>query len=377
MPPLPPPASSLWGEKTLDYRDSIGPVRALADGMAAFDASLEALARRGALEPPAFAAFAAQRFFEDWLAPAAESACAAALLPADFVAGLALRRREAPARVARLVAFAAEVRDALAAAGIESLVLKGLAHAERWYPAPERRHQWDVDLLVREPALPEVFARLGAAGFTARKAPAHSDVVRDWIDRVQSGALHHGKHSLEARREGMRVDVHWRIGGRLADRIDHEALWKSRRSFEVGGQRFETLADEPALTLLLQGIAADLKRGACKGKQWLDLYLALRAQSARLDWPAFLAARSREALLRVSVNVLSLLTTCWSCEAEFPALAAALAPHRRRILLPEPADAVALLERERGAPENRAWYSRLYPRTRLQHAAWQLADSRA
>jgi hypothetical protein len=375
MPSLNPRLALFWGEKTLDYRDAILPVRALADGMPAFDASLEALDRRGALDPAAFAGFVASRFFEDWLAPAAASAGAAERLPAELLAKLDERGREAPMRVARLAALAAEVRDALAAGGIECLLLKGLGHGARWYPAPERRHQWDVDLLVREEALPDVFERLGKAGFSARKAPAHGDVVRDWIARVRSGALHHGKHSLEARREGMRVDVHWRIGGRLADRIDHEALWERRVGFAVRGQRFETLSDEHALTLLLLGIAADLKRGACKGKQWLDLYLALRALAPRSDWPAFLARRSREGLLRVSVNVLALLAASWGCEAEFPALTAALAPHRRRVLLPEPADAIALLQRERGAPENRAWYARLYPRTRIQHAAWQLADS--
>jgi hypothetical protein len=47
------------------------------------------------------------------------------------------------------------------------------------------------------------------------------------------------------------------------------------------------------------------------------------------------------------------------------------------VLLPDAADALALLARPRGAVENERWYRALYPRSRLQHAAWRLADARA
>jgi hypothetical protein len=328
------------------------------------------------LDPAAFAEFVGAQYFSDWLVPLATSPCAQALLPADFIERLALRRDAQPARVARLVAQTAELRDALGGAGIECLVLKGLAHAARFHPEPERRHQWDVDLLVHEAALHDVFRTLGRMGYLARRQPADGAVVADWVARVRSGALHRGKHSLEARRDDARVDVHWRIGGRLADRVDHAALRSARQPFTLRGERFETLGDEHALALLLQGIAADLKRGALKGKQLLDLHLALRVLGPHTDWDAFLARRSREGLLRVAVNVLALLRSAWSCESELPALAAALARHRRRVLLPDAADALALLRRPRGASENVRWYRQLYPRSRLQHAAWRLVDAR-
>ncbi len=328
------------------------------------------------LDGAAFADFVGAQFFTDWLVPVATSPSARALLPADFLDRLALRRDAQPARLERLVAEAAELRDALAGTGIESLVLKGLAHATRFHPEPRRRHQWDVDLLVREAALHAVFRTLGRLGYRARKQPADGEVVSAWIARVRSGALHRGKHSLEARRDDARVDVHWRIGGRLADRVDHAALWSARRTFALGAERFETLGDEHTLALLLQAIAADLKRGALKGKQLLDLYLALRVLGPDMDWDAFLARRSREGLLRVAVNVLALLRTTWSCESELPALAAALARHRRRVLLPDATDALALLGRPRGAALNVRWYRQLYPRSQLQHVAWRLADAR-
>ena len=73
--------------------------------------------------------------------------------------------------------------------------------------------------------------------------------------------------------------------------------------------------------------------------------------------------------------MLSLLASAWDCEGEWLALAAALAPHRPRVLLPGVADAVALIERPRGAAENRRWYGRLYPRSRLHYAAWRFADA--
>jgi hypothetical protein len=350
-------------------------VRALADGLPAFEAALDGLAEHGLLEREAFAGFLAAQFLQDWLAPAAQSPVAHALLPADCLAALAERGAAQPARVARLVGQAAELRDAFADAGIETLVLKGFSLGTRHYPDPGRRHQWDLDLLVREDAMHDAFQVLGGLGFLARKQAADGAMVADWISRVRRGVLHRGQHSLGARRDDVRVDVHWRIGGRLADRVDHEALWSERRAFSLLGQRFETICDEHALTLLLLGIAADLKRGACKGKQWLDLYLSLRTLAPTLDWNGFLARRSRERLLRVAVNVLAVLGVAWDCADEWPGLAAALAPHRERVLLPGAADAVALIERPRGAAENRRWYARLYPRSRLHHAAWQLADA--
>lgn len=349
----------------------------MADGLPAFEASLEELAQRGVLDRQGLASFFAAQFFLDWLAPAATSPVAHALLPSDCLAALSERAVEQPARVARLVAQAVELRDALAAAGIDCLLLKGFALATRHYPAPERRHQWDIDLMIPEEAMADAFRVLGGLGYQSRREAPDGPVIQDLISRVRRGLLHRGQHSLGARRGDLRIDVHWRIGGRLADHIDHDALWASRRAFEIRGQRFETLGDEQALTLLLLGIAADLKRGACKGKQWLDLYLALRAQPASRDWRAFLAHRRSERLLRVAVNVLALLGSAWDCEGEWPALAAALEPHRTRVLLPGAADAVALIERPRGAAENRRWYGRLYPRTRLHHAAWQIADALA
>jgi hypothetical protein len=363
------------GGKALDYRDAIRPVRALAGGLSACEAALETLAAHGRLQGEAFAGFLAAQFFQDWMAPAAHSAVAHALLPADCLAALAQRGAAQPARVARLVAQAAELREAFADAGIETLVLKGFSLGTRHYPEPERRHQWDLDLLVREDAMHDAFQVLGRLGYLARKEAADGAVVADWISRVRRGVLHRGQHSLGARRDDLRVDVHWRLGGRLADRIDHEALWSQRRAFVLQDERFETLCDEHALTLLLLGIAADLKRGACKGKQWLDLYLALRTLAPTLDWDAFLARRSRERLLRVAVNVLALLGAAWDCGEEWPGLTAALAPHRARVLLPGASDAVALIERPRGAAENKRWYARLYPRSRLHHAAWQLAEA--
>jgi hypothetical protein len=351
-------------------------VRALADGVAACESALEGLARRGAFDPAAFAAFANAQVLTVWLAPLADSASARALLPGAFVELLEERRRAQPERVARLVAQAAELRDALAAAGVESLVLKGGGLAVRLYPAPERRHQWDVDLLVREGALGEAFQVLGRLGYRVREHPADGAFVRDRIERIESGALHRGKHSLEARREDARVDVHWRIGGRLADRVDHAALWASRATCTLRGERFETLCEEHALCLLLLGIAADLKRGACRGKQLLDLFLALRTWGPGTDWEAFLARRSREGLLRVAVNVLGLMDVTWGGVDAIPALAERLTRFRSRILLPDPADAEALLQNPRGAAENRAWYKRLYPRSRIQHVAWQIADAR-
>lgn len=70
-----------------------------------------------------------------------------------------------------------EILQALAAAGIEALVLKGSALAHLIYPQPGLRPRRDLDLLVKPEAAQRAYALLGSLGFALAPTPYH-DVSR-------------------------------------------------------------------------------------------------------------------------------------------------------------------------------------------------------
>ena len=137
--------------------------------------------------------------------------------------------------------------------------------------------------------------------------------------------------------------------------------------------QFETLADEDTLMFVLVSLAMDLKRGACKAKHFLDLYLILRTLGGDLDWEAFLRRRRAEGLAKVSVNILAVFLYLWDCRLEFPELTRVLAPRAHLLEIDSEQEAVALATRPRRNRENRVWFRRVYPRSPWRYWAWRLS----
>jgi len=91
---------------------------------------------------------------------------------------LAATLDEAEGRLLRRVAFALMLRKqlepvatALANAGIQAVVLKGQAFADRLYPKPFLRPFTDIDLLLRRDDLPGAGATLQVLGYRRNPAP--------------------------------------------------------------------------------------------------------------------------------------------------------------------------------------------------------------
>ena len=175
------------------------------------------------------------------------------------------------------------------------------------------------------------------------------------------------------REDGLKVDLHCRLKSRWFHGIDEEAAWAERRTFWLGGREFETLSDEHTLLLLIVSLCFDLRRGACRAKHFLDLYLVLRGLGQALNWERFLAKREQEGLLKVSLNVLAVFLTLWDCAEEFPELALAIEQRRRRVELRDARDALALVTRPRHSQENRVWFQRLCAGSPLAYWSWCLS----
>lgn len=275
---------------------------------------------------------------------------ATAMLPSDLLEELRSTREDQARRTERMLRESAEMDAALRVAGVDALFIKGHCLAQVWYGDLELRHQWDVDLLVRHRDFARTVDVLGARGF--------GGVDRGRLDAIL-GRRPDAWHAISLDRDGFSVDLHWTLRGRSLERIDEEHLWTTRRVLRVEGLELETLSVEDTLVHLLTSIAQDLRRGALRGKLWLDLHLALRALGASVDWEQFLARRSQDGLLTIAVNVLDLYLRLWGRRSSPRALAQALEPHARRVVAADDAAALALVSRPRHAPENRQWFARL------------------
>jgi hypothetical protein len=116
---------------------------------------------------------------------------------------------------------AEECLRALAAAGIPTIVLKGLDYEARLYRVLGARPTADVDLLVRNEHRRPAFAVLDQLGFEPRAAAPGFDEA-DY-------------HEVAWTRAGVEVDLHMALAPLVRCRIDYLAIWRDAEPFRLGG----------------------------------------------------------------------------------------------------------------------------------------------
>jgi hypothetical protein len=167
-------------------------------------------------------------------------AAAEVSVPADIsraLKGLYIRHRHANAVRSRVLA---EILQAYASAGIDTLVLKGAALAFLVYPSPELRPMRDLDLLVREADARRAQHILVELGFDT--SPDRSHILTP-----------QHPHLEVARRwdEGMKisVEVHFRLYPRSVYYPTHgfEDLFREAVPFQVDSVKANTLGVEDML----------------------------------------------------------------------------------------------------------------------------------
>ncbi|HVN37008.1 MAG TPA: nucleotidyltransferase family protein [Myxococcota bacterium] len=316
-------------------------VRALADGEEPFFAALE---RGSRLDVAAYAGALERQRLMRWVEPAVLSPEGRRRLPAALVAavesGSDARRR----RHAEVVAETLEVDDALARAGLACRHLKGVSFGQRFYGDPRRRHQRDVDVLVRGTSRDAALAALEAIGYAREPGVITEGVVRWGLGRGYAA-----------------VDLHWNLRRRARRRVDAEELFADPVGFEIGGRTLETVSDDATLVFLLLSLCGDLRRGACGIRHLLDLHLVLRGLAPALDAEAFFERRARQRLLMPCVNVLAVFFALWRAAPEFPELAESLLRRRQLVRIRGADEALALLTPNGNGGAGRRWFRRAYP----------------
>jgi hypothetical protein len=147
------------------------------------------------------------------------------------------------ARSLALASVAEECVAALAAAGVETALLKGLAYERTLYPHPGARPTSDIDLLVRDRDRRAAFATLDRMGFEPRAAaPGFDDP--DY-------------HEVAWRRDNVEVDLHMALAPFVRCSIDYHRVWSDMRTVALGGSRAFVLAPTHAVIFHALHMAID------------------------------------------------------------------------------------------------------------------------
>lgn len=124
------------------------------------------------------------------------------------------------ARNILLCGIAEEVVQALAAAGLRTIVLKGLAYETHLYRLAGARPTSDIDLLVPGERRREAFGVLNRLGFEPRAAAPGFDEPN--------------YHEVAWTRKGIEVDLHLALAPLARCRIDYAAVWREAEDFDLG-----------------------------------------------------------------------------------------------------------------------------------------------
>lgn len=186
-------------------------------------------------------------------------------------------------RVESLRRLRVRIGGALEQQGLDYLVLKGEAVTARFYPAGQQRHEFDLDVLVRERDVARVVNALRTLDL---KLPGGLEAIK--ARRLRSNhaeSLTDGQHSL---------DLHWALRRGPAYRICMQEIWGSRQWLRSGTSEFPSLSDEYLLVMMILSLASDLGRGSIRLKKFVDLHYAVPRSQALLQSEAFWQRRQQD-----------------------------------------------------------------------------------
>ena len=175
------------------------------------------------------------------------------------------------------------VLQALAAAAVPAIVLKGAALIETVYDNPALRPMDDVDLLVRRADLAAARQVLERLGYEAGRAETHPGVLTEYENEMAF---------CKPGRLDTWVDVHWSLfdSPYYQDRMAMDWFWNSARPAIIAEQPSLVLGPE-ALIIHLCGHLA-LHRTSTGLLWWHDVAEVLAKHRDEIDWQVLLSRTS-------------------------------------------------------------------------------------
>lgn len=234
----------------------------------------------------------------------AHDAALRAAWPAPLREAIGTRARAEAARELLQRREALAVLDALAAAGVHPLLLKGTPLAYSHYDAPHLRPRGDVDLLVGEDERAAALHALERIGY-ARTLAVHGALVS-----AQAGA-----RRIDPLGAVHTVDLHWRVSNKqlFAPALGRAELVRDARALPALGPHARAPAPPHALLLASLHRAAHRHTPYRAGDTvatggdrliWLEDVRLLAARMTRAEWERTVALAIDRGLAAVSLDAL-------------------------------------------------------------------------
>lgn len=187
------------------------------------------------------------------------------------------------------------------AAGIDVLVLKGMATASRFYPDPLIRLMGDVDILVRPADVSRLCDALEGEGFRFLK----SSDTPIWGLSSESSF-----HPLVAADGQFMFDLHVAADDYPVPRsLDIESVFAAAQAIDAGGTILRAPCDDHLFLLALTNAGRD-KFGPDSVRTLVDVIAALTRAGFQADWDTLIALAARGGFLKpvtLAVNLLARL----------------------------------------------------------------------
>lgn len=177
-----------------------------------------------------------------------------------------MQRMQSQSRIRAL----AQIAEAFQAANLPMLSFKGPILAMELYGDPEMRHSCDLDILVDERNMARACKCLQELGYVRKRSVWEQTPKRRALRRRRDEQMHE-----IFRRDGVTVELHWRICYRFE--VAFEALWKERRRCSLLGQPVDALGASENLCYLVT-------HGAGHGFRQLRWLLEIEALLKKQDF---------------------------------------------------------------------------------------------
>jgi hypothetical protein len=278
-------------------------------------------------------------------------------LPADIAEAARTNITQLRARNRTLIAELVTVLDALDAAQIDAIPIKGPVLAHLVYGDATIRACRDLDILLRHADAGRALARLGELGFRPYpEAPPLTARQNAALDALA------GQAALVNPDAPAAVEPHWAlVPGNLRHAIDHDGLWRRSRPIVFAEREILGLAPEDlVLVLAIHGGKDEWSRL----QSVADLARAI-VNLAGLDWALVLARAKEQRCQRMLLTGMRLAERLMGVILP-PAIAAACAADRAGDAL---ADAAAAQMLQHGPTRNSIFAISRY-RFRLHDRRW-------
>ncbi len=221
---------------------------------------------------------------------------------------------------------AATVLSALREAGVETVLMKGMALASTVYPNARSRPKGDLDLWIQPEQRLEAIAALERAGYQRKDKETRPVAWR---------LLYGGEQQMVSDRPGSGlVELQWPAIRhewlRQTARVEHEEIWRRRQPITVEGQPTHVMALEDMLIHVCVHHAINHQFGGPWLRAFLDVHLM--AQKA-IDWEAVVERARHWHLATVTWTILELAVALLNTPVPADALSVlAPSPLRRRAI---------------------------------------------